>query len=56
LSDIVMRCLEKAPADRYARGTALADALLAFLSHGDENSDAYRGAAAARRPATIPPK
>ncbi|HEY2065408.1 MAG TPA: serine/threonine-protein kinase [Gemmatimonadaceae bacterium] len=56
LSEVVMRCLEKAPADRYPRGTALADALLAFLSHGDENSDAYRGAAAARRPVTIPPK
>jgi len=31
LSEIVMRCLAKAPAERYARGFDLADALIAFL-------------------------
>jgi serine/threonine protein kinase len=31
LSEIVMRCLEKRPEDRYARGHELADALLAWL-------------------------
>ena len=32
LAAIVMRCLEKAASDRYERGTALADALIAYLA------------------------
>ena len=32
LAAIVMRCLEKHPANRYERGNALADALIQFLS------------------------
>ena len=32
LGDIVMRCLAKAPAERFARGNDLADALIGFLA------------------------
>ncbi len=48
LTTIVMRCLEKSAADRYARGTALADALLGFLATADDASVALRGANLAR--------
>jgi serine/threonine-protein kinase len=34
LSAIVMRCLAKAPGDRYERGNDLADALLRWLAGG----------------------
>jgi serine/threonine protein kinase len=47
LAGIVMRCLAKAAADRYARGHELADALLAFLNE----SAASGGASAAIRAA-----
>ena len=52
LSEIVMRCLAKVPASRYARGNDLADALIAFLRGLPEASGAYRGAFNARRPAS----
>ena len=45
---IVMRCLSKAPADRYARGNELADALLAFLDANSPSGPA-RAARIARR-------
>jgi eukaryotic-like serine/threonine-protein kinase len=49
LSQIIMRCLSKLPADRYARGNDLADALLEFLSGSAGAPDAYRAASIARR-------
>jgi serine/threonine-protein kinase len=49
LSDIVMRCLAKAPATRYARAYDLADALIAFLRTQQDSSGAYRAAVTARR-------
>src|SRR5437764_3103402 len=47
LSEIVMRCLVKAPADRYARGYDLADALIKFLAATPAADDAHRSAVAA---------
>ena len=55
LATIVMRCLEKAPDDRYARGTELADALLGYLAR-DVDVGALRGASLARRPLTTDPR
>jgi hypothetical protein len=43
-----MRCLSKPPADRYARGNDLADALLAFLDAAAAPGTA-RAARVARR-------
>src|SRR5438874_1712454 len=48
LATIVMRCLEKSADARYPRGTALADALLAFLSGSEENTTGQRAASLAR--------
>ena len=48
LSAIVMRCLAKNPADRFARGADLADALIAFLSSDPDARDAYRIATSSR--------
>jgi serine/threonine-protein kinase len=48
LAAIVMRCLEKSASDRHERGTALADALLAFLAASDEAPSAHRGALLSR--------
>ena len=48
LAAIVMRCLEKAAAERHERGTALADALLSYLGASDEAASAPRGALLAR--------
>jgi serine/threonine protein kinase len=48
---VVMRCLSKSADDRYARGDALADALLAYLATSDATAAARRGASLARRPA-----
>ena len=47
LSDIVMRCLAKSPAERYARGFDLADALIAFL-RSTTDATATRTSLAAR--------
>jgi serine/threonine-protein kinase len=57
LSDIVMRCLAKAPATRYARGYELADALIGFLrsTTSSDSGPAYRAAAAARRAVPLSP-
>ncbi len=49
MSAIVMKCLEKAPNDRYARGYDLADALLGWLAGSPDSADAYRAAFTARR-------
>lgn len=51
LAAVVLKCLEKAPADRFARATDLADALIAFLSTaaGGASSPELRAASAARR-------
>ena len=48
LAAIVMRCLEKAASDRYERGTALADALIAYLTGSGEPAGAHRGALLSR--------
>jgi serine/threonine-protein kinase len=48
LAAVVMRCLEKSADARYARGTALADALLGFLTTFDESGFAQRAASLAR--------
>ena len=52
LATIVMRCLEKNPDDRFDRGTALADALIAFLGKHEDAAPAHRSAALARRSVT----
>ncbi len=49
MSAIVMKCLEKAPNDRFARGYDLADALLGWLAGAPDSADAYRAAFVARR-------
>jgi serine/threonine-protein kinase len=49
LASVVMQCLEKAPEDRYPRGSALADALLSYLAHGEDATAFHRAAALARR-------
>ncbi len=49
LNDIVMHCLEKSADDRYPRGNALADALLAFLARSEDGPAHHRAAAVARR-------
>ena len=54
LSDIVMRCLAKAPAERFARGYELADALIAFLRAEPDSAPALRSASTARRPSLSP--
>ncbi len=54
LSEIVMRCLAKAPATRYARGYDLADALLGFLRAVPDGAGAYRAAATSRRASLSP--
>ena len=50
LVEVVMRCLAKSPDDRYARGDALADALLAYLATSDDAETPRRIAGLARRP------
>jgi serine/threonine protein kinase len=52
LAAVVMRCLEKAPEDRYDRGSALADALLGYLAHSEDSTSQRRAASLSRRPAT----
>jgi serine/threonine-protein kinase len=53
LAAVTMRCLAKAPAERYQRGNDLADALIAYLSQG-ESAPSYRSAWIARRLGTTP--
>ena len=48
LGAIVMRCLEKSAADRYARGQELADALIGFLASVPNGVEHYRIARVAR--------
>ena len=48
LSAIVMRCLEKNPADRYSRGYELADALITFLASSPNAKEFARLARVAR--------
>ena len=55
LSDIVVRCLAKAPSARYARAYDLADALIGFLRGQPEASGAYRAAVTARRIVPVSP-
>ncbi|MDQ3696965.1 MAG: serine/threonine protein kinase [Gemmatimonadota bacterium] len=48
LGQIVMRCLAKHPADRYQRGTELADALIGYLGRSGSSGE-HRAARLARR-------
>jgi eukaryotic-like serine/threonine-protein kinase len=48
VADIVMRCLLKPPADRYARANDLADALIAWLATAEDATGPIRAAWAAR--------
>ena len=48
LAEIVMKCLLKSPAERYARANDLADALIAFLTTQDGATRPLRDAVAAR--------
>lgn len=48
LAAIVMRCLEKGPGERYARGRDLADALIGFLAAAPNGAEYLRFAKAAR--------
>jgi serine/threonine protein kinase len=49
INEIVMCCLSKSPADRYARANDLADALIGLLSAQEGTGDALRAASVARR-------
>ena len=48
VADIVMRCLAQTPADRYARGDDLADALIAWIGTMTDAVAPIRAATAAR--------
>ena len=48
MNDIVMRCLSKSAADRYARANDLADALIGLLGTLEDASAEYRAASVAR--------
>jgi serine/threonine protein kinase len=49
MAEIVMRCLNKAPASRFARGNDLADALIAFLQKHPDVGGMTRAAMTARQ-------
>ena len=49
IAEIVMRCLAKPPADRFARGNDLADALIAWLSSTENAVGPLRAATTARQ-------
>jgi serine/threonine protein kinase len=48
IADIVMRCLAKSPADRYARANDLCDVLISYLGTLHDAAGAMRAASAAR--------
>ena len=54
-SAIIMRCLSKDPAARYARANDLADALIAFIESVPGRPDALRTARVSRHAAPTPP-
>jgi serine/threonine-protein kinase len=54
LADIVMKCLQKPPASRYARANDLADVLIAFMARHGATSDALRAAVMARSASSTP--
>jgi serine/threonine protein kinase len=56
LGEIIMRCLNKHPADRFQRGNELADALVGYLSGAADGSAEHRAAWLARRPGMAPTK
>jgi len=49
IAEIVMRCLAKPPADRFARGNDLADALIAWLGTTEDALAPLRAATTARQ-------
>ncbi|HEU4994063.1 MAG TPA: serine/threonine-protein kinase, partial [Gemmatimonadaceae bacterium] len=49
IADIVMRCLAKPAADRFARGNDLADALIAWLRTTENTAEPLRAAWTARQ-------
>jgi serine/threonine-protein kinase len=55
LALITMKCLQKAPADRYQRGLDLADALLRFLEGTAADVAGVRSARLTRQPAFVAP-
>jgi len=54
IANIVMRCLSKPAAERFARANDLADALIAWLATNDSAGSALRTAWAARHVARVP--
>jgi serine/threonine-protein kinase len=54
LAEIVMKCLQKPPASRYARANDLADVLITFLARHGATSDALRAAVIARSASNTP--
>ena len=55
LADVVMRCLSKAPEDRFARANDLADTLIAWLGSVTNATEPMRTAWIARQVARITP-
>ena len=54
MAEIVMRCLSKNAADRYARANDLADALIAYLAQDGSSDGALRSATLARQASPSP--
>jgi serine/threonine-protein kinase len=53
IAEIVMRCLSKAPAARFARANDLCDALIGYMSTQGQFAEAMRAAWAARQVARV---